>query len=82
MWSNAFVEIPCAARTSTFRLEVRDEELFSLWERMGETTFRASEVSPRAMCSGIAFHEGFGGVAGVLFSTSVTGATQNCTGLR
>ncbi|TAK30487.1 MAG: hypothetical protein EPO40_07365 [Myxococcaceae bacterium] len=83
VWSNAFVEIPCAALgTSTFRLEVRDEELFSLWERMGETTFRGSEVSPRAMCSGIAFHEGFGGVAGVLFSTSVTGATQNCTGLR
>lgn len=82
-WTNAVVEVPCAALgTSSFRLEVRDEELFSLWERMGETTFRASEVSPRAMCAGVAFREGFGGVAGVLFSTSVTGATQNCTGLR
>lgn len=82
-WSNAFVEVPCAAlATSSFRLEVRDEELFSLWEPMGQTSFRANEVSPRAMCTGTAFREGFGGVAGVLFRTTVTGATQNCTGLR
>ncbi len=82
-WSNAFVEVPCSALgTSSFRLEVRDEELLTLWERMGEMTFTASEVSPRAMCTGVAFHEGFGGIAGVLFSATVTGAAQNCTGLR
>ena len=82
-WSNAYVDVPCnALGTSTFRLEVRDEEPLTLWTSMGELTFRANEVSPRAMCTGVAFHEGFGGIAGVLFSTRVTGATQNCTGLR
>ncbi len=81
-WSNAYIDVPCATLGVTqYRLAVRDADVIGS-ELMGEMTFRASEVSPRAMCGGFAFRAGFQGVAGILFSTRVTGGTQNCTGLR
>lgn len=83
-WANAFIEVPCSALSaSQYRIEVRDDDVIGS-DRMGEVTFRASEVSPRAICTGFAFREGFEGVAGLLFTARVTGGSpaQNCTGLR
>lgn len=84
MWpaERSTLRIPCATRGVTqYSLEVRDEELLSLWTSMGTMTFRGSEVTPEAICTGWAFHEGFQGVAGVLFEVGVEGATPNCAGL-
>jgi hypothetical protein len=81
-WANAYVDVPCSALgASQFRLEVRDADVIGS-DLVGNLTFRANEVSPRAICTGYAFHEGVEGIAGALFRASVTGATQNCTGLR
>ncbi len=85
MWpaERSTLRIPCATRGVTpYSIEVRDEEPLSLWTSMGTTTFRGSEVTPEAICTGWAFREGFQGVAGMLFEVGIEGATPNCTGLR
>lgn len=85
MWpaERSTLRVPCATRgVNQYSLEIRDEEPLSLWTSMGTMTFRASEITPEAICSGWAFHDGFAGVAGVLFEVGVEGATPNCTGLR
>jgi hypothetical protein len=81
-WNNAYIDVPCNTLGVTqYRLSVRDEDLVGS-EPMGEMNFRASELTPQAMCAGYAFRPGFAGVAGILFRVTVTGGTQNCTGLR
>ena len=84
MWpaERSTLHIPCVTRGVTqYSIEVRDEESLSLWTSMGTMTFRGSEVTPEAICTGWAFREGFMGVAGMLFQVSITGASPNCTGL-
>jgi hypothetical protein len=85
MWpaERSTLRIPCVTRGVTqYSIEVRDEEPLSLWTSMGTMTFRGSEVTPEAICTGWAFREGFQGVAGMLFEVGIEGATPNCTGLR
>ncbi len=83
MWNEAIIEAPCADRSTTrYQVEIRDEDLFTTFLRMGATSFTLSEVSPRGLCTGWAWREGFDGIAGMLFRVSVRGGTQDCQGLR
>ncbi len=81
-WPTAYVDIPCSALGATlYGLDVRDHDPIPPDDPVGQIDFRGSEVSPHAICTGWAFHEGVDGLAGVLFTAHVTGGTQNCTGL-
>jgi hypothetical protein len=80
-WSQAVWRVPCQDASTYMAYDVTDEDVAFDDDVERGTRFRASDITPEAICSCWGWIDGQSGLVGSLFRLQVSGGNQSCDGI-